>query len=103
MTNRLGMAFQLTQNAARVGWYLGVNSVVDRESRRLGQSRSYQPRRPVPTRGQLMRELGALLLEDARGVRDGLYPPNEGEDGSLRQHMGRLSACLLYTSPSPRD
>lgn len=94
MTNRLGMAFQLTQNATRVGWYLGVNAIVERESRRLGQSRSYQPRRPVPTRGDLMQELGALLMDDARGVRDGLFPPNESEDGSLGQHMRRLTAML---------
>jgi len=94
MANPLGMAVQLTQSAARIGWYLGVNALAEQRARRLGHNRTYTPQRPVPTRAALLRSLGDLLLEDARAVRDGLYPPMEAEDGPLPQHIRRVSAML---------
>jgi ubiquinone/menaquinone biosynthesis C-methylase UbiE len=90
MANSLGMATQLAQNALRFGWYYGVNWLADRQAGQLRARQPYRPTRPVPTREALLAELGRLLLADAEGVRDGLYPPIDDEGLALGDHLDRL-------------
>jgi hypothetical protein len=40
MTNALGMATQLAGNAARFGWYSGINWLLARQAQSLGPSQS---------------------------------------------------------------
>jgi ubiquinone/menaquinone biosynthesis C-methylase UbiE len=90
MANSLGMAAQLAQNALRFGWYYGVNWLADRQAGRLSARLPYRPTLPVPTRDAILADLAQLLLADARGVRDGLYPPIDDEGLSLADHIQRL-------------
>ena len=107
MADYLGMGAQLAGNAARVGWYTGLNWLLERESRRLGAEagggedarRGYRPRRPVPTRDELSAELRRLMIADAELVRDGLLPPFGDEPEGLVDHVGRIR-CMFADLPS---
>ena len=90
MANPLGMASQLAHNALRFGWYWGVNQLADRKAERLGARVPYRPTRPVPSREAILAEVGRLLIADAEGVRDGIYPPIDDEGLALGDHLGRL-------------
>lgn len=93
MTDTLGMAAQLAQNAVRFGWYSGVGWLMAREARRLGAPPRYAPQRPVPGNAAVMAELRALFLADAAAVREGLYPQSEPA-GSLADHLQSLRAMF---------
>lgn len=95
MADRLGQAAQLAGNAVRVGWYSGVNWLAGRESARHGGQSTYRPTRPVPSRQQLMDDMGELMRADAELVRDGLAAADGAEPaGGLADHLGRLAAML---------
>ena len=94
MSNSIAMGAQLALNAARLGWFYGINRMVDAQSRRLGQHRTYKPERPVPERQELMGALGSLILADADGVRRGLYPPMESGNEGIAIHVGRVREML---------
>lgn len=100
MADHLGMAAQLAGNALRFGWYTGLNWLLDQRARRIAALPRYRPSRPVPTRAELFADLRDLLVRDAEGVRDGLYPPLEDEGGDLREHLRRLSAMFADMSES---
>lgn len=93
MADTLGMATQLAGNAVRFGWYSGVNWLLSREARRLGNSPRYTPTRPVPSDAELMADLRALFVRDAAAVREGLYPPVEPV-GTIANHMRQLRAMF---------
>lgn len=93
MADTLGMATQLAGNAVRFGWYSGVNWLLNREARRLGNRPRYTPTRPVPSDAELMADLRALFLRDAAAVREGLYPPAEPV-GTIADHMRQLRAMF---------
>ena len=99
----VGMGAQLAGNALRVGWYSGLNWIMERESRRIAAdagdggpaaARRYVPSRPVPTREALMAELRRLMVADAALVRDGLLPPLADEPEGLVEHIGRLREMI---------
>lgn len=94
MADRLGMAADVGAGVLRIGWFLAVNMLAEREAKRLGASRNYTPTRPMPTRAELLRDLRELLAADAAGVRDGLYPPIELRPARTREHLVRLRAML---------
>ncbi len=94
MSNPLAMGAQLATNAARFGWFYGVNRLMDGQARRLGQKPGYRPRRPVPTQQELMVGLANLFLADAEAVRRGAYPPMDAEPEALMQHFGRLRSMF---------
>lgn len=95
MANTLGMGMQLAQNAARFGWYYGVNRLLERQARQVPQQApQYRPTRPVPSQRELFVELGKLMVADAAAVRDGLYPPMEDEAVAPREHFKRLRAMF---------
>jgi ubiquinone/menaquinone biosynthesis C-methylase UbiE len=93
MTDTLGMAAQLAQNAVRFGWYSGVAWLLGRQARRLGAPPRYAPQRPVPSDAELMAALRAVFLADAAAVREGLYPQSEPA-GSLAEHLQSLRAMF---------
>jgi len=93
MADTLGMATQLAGNAARFGWYSGLNWLLARQARRLGPRPRYSPKRPVPSDAELMADLRALFVADAAAVREGLYAPAEPA-GSLARHMRDLRAMF---------
>ena len=93
MADPLAMATQLAGNAARFGWYSGINWLLARETQRLGTRPRYTPERPVPSRAELMAALRALLVRDAKAVGEGIYPPAEPA-GTIVQHMGQLRAMF---------
>lgn len=94
MTDTLGMAARLAGNSIRFGWYYGINWLLDRQAQRLHARPSYRPERPVPTRQQLLADLGRLFIEDAARVRDGIYPADEDMPGTLTDYLARLRALM---------
>ena len=94
MSNTFGMGAQLAANAARFGWFYGVNRYMDGQAQRLGQKPGYRPKRPVPKQQELMGALANLFLADAEAVRRGLYPPMDAEPTSLMPLIGRLQGML---------
>lgn len=94
MANSLALAAQLGGNALRFGWYYGVNRLVEREASRLGGRPSYRPRRPVPNQRELLADLAALFLADARAVSEGRYPPTVDEGVGLGRDIVRIRRML---------
>jgi ubiquinone/menaquinone biosynthesis C-methylase UbiE len=90
MSGPIDMGVQLAASAARVGWFYGINQMVDARARGAGQKPGYRPKRPVPAQRELMGSLGELLLADATAVRDGVAPPPDTETLSMSDHVGRL-------------
>jgi ubiquinone/menaquinone biosynthesis C-methylase UbiE len=94
MSHPIAMGAQIATNAARFGWYYGINSIVDRQTQRLGRRPRYRPRRPVPETQELMGALASLFLADAQAVRRGLYPPAEAEPGGALGALARVRDML---------
>jgi ubiquinone/menaquinone biosynthesis C-methylase UbiE len=84
------MTQQLAGQGARLAWYLSINRLLAQRADALGSHPTYRPTRPVPTRAELMRDLGQLLLADAEAVRQGLYPAMPEAADSPREHMRRI-------------
>ena len=103
MADPLAMAAQLGGNIVRLGWYSGLNRLVERRALSLGAVKTpadetptsgEAPRGPYPTRAELMGALRQLLLDDARAVGEGLYPPTADEARDLAADLGRLRLML---------
>ncbi len=94
MANTIGMATRLAGNSLRFGWYYGINWLLDRQAQRLGTRPRYSPARPVPSRQELLADLGRLFVEDAARVRDGLYPADEDLPGGLGDYAARLRRMI---------
>lgn len=92
--DRLGSAFQFAQSVARMSWYSGVNALLRRHYRQMGQATDFSPSRPVPTRQELIGDVRSLLRRDADAVAAGLYPP--GDEEALRpfEYLSRLRAMF---------
>jgi ubiquinone/menaquinone biosynthesis C-methylase UbiE len=93
MADTLGMAAQLAGNAARFGWYSGLNWLLARQAQRFGPRPRYKPQAPVPSDAELMVDLRKLFLADAKAVAEGLYPPVEPA-GTLSRHIGDVRAMF---------
>ena len=93
MANTIGMAQRLAGNSIRFGWYYGVNWFVDRQAQRLHARPRYHPERPVPSRQELLSDLGKLFVQDAARVRDGIYPPDDVPSG-LADYVARMRLML---------
>ena len=94
MTDTLGMAAQLAGNALRFGWYYGVSQLVERRATALIRTPRYRPAGLVPSLHELLSDLGALFLQDAAAVREGIYPPTGGEATGFAEHLVRLRQML---------
>lgn len=94
MRDTVGMARHLAAQAARTGWYWGLSRLIDQQTKRAGLASRYKPARPVPTFQQLLADLGRLLVEDARAVRDGRYPPMPEAGDTASQYLARIRAML---------
>lgn len=90
----VGMVADLGAGMAQVGWYLGVNWLMEREAKRHGGFPKYKPKRPVPSRNALLQDLRQLMLADAQAVRAGLYPPMELRPSKARDHFKRLRGMM---------
>ena len=98
----------------RVGWYFGLNRIVDWQAQRLAPKRPVEamaasvsgpqvPARtlPVPTTQEILADLGQLVLRDAAAVREGLYPPMPEADGPI-ELLARTRAMLADLPESTR-
>jgi ubiquinone/menaquinone biosynthesis C-methylase UbiE len=94
MANILGMAAQLAGNSFRFGWYYGVSWLAGRQAARRGPQPRFRPNGPLPSMQDVLRDLAELFMNDAAGVRDGLYPPMEGTPGSGADHLARVWEML---------
>ncbi len=94
MSDALGMAARLASNSIRFGWYYGLNQLLDRRAQRLHARPSFRPERPVPTRQELLADLGRLFIEDAARVRDGIYAAGEEMPGTLPDYFVRLRELM---------
>ena len=93
MSDNLAMAAQLAAQSLRVGWYFALNRALDWRTSRLNEeikAPRYRPTRPVPSRQELLADLGQLLVSDALNVREGLYPPMDDDAASLPGHLARV-------------
>lgn len=94
MRDTVSMARHLAAQAARTSWYWGLSRLIDQQTRRAGLASTYKPVRPVPTFQALLADLGRLLVEDARAVRDGRYPPMPEAADTPGQYLARIRAML---------
>lgn len=94
MRDTVSMTRHLAAQAARTGWYWGLSRLVDQQTRRAGLASEYKPARPVLTFQELLADLGKLLVEDARAVRDGRYPPMPEAGDTAGQYLARVRAML---------
>ncbi len=94
MADRIGMAADVGAGALRIGWFLGVNYLMERAAGPQGARSDFKPTRPVPDRGALLRDVRNLIARDAGAVRDGLYPPIELRPGYTRAHLMRLREMM---------
>ena len=94
MANTLGMVTQLAGQSLRLGWYFALNRLVEQRTAQSGAVRRAKPTRPVPGLGELLADVGQLLLSDAMAVRDGLYPPMEDEVATPLSHLARARSML---------
>ncbi len=92
------MSAQLAGQAVRLGWYWGLSRLIDRQTKAAGLASSYKPKRPVPKFQELLAELGRLLLDDAKAVRDGRYPPMP-EGGDTPAHYLKRVRDMLADVP----
>jgi ubiquinone/menaquinone biosynthesis C-methylase UbiE len=90
MSNPLAMAAQLANQTARFGWYFGVNRMLERQSKSLGEVSTYKPTRAVPSTREMMTDLAQLMLADAAAVMAGVYPPLPDAGDTPGQHLGRI-------------
>jgi ubiquinone/menaquinone biosynthesis C-methylase UbiE len=93
MANTIDMGVHLAGQSLRIGWYYGVGMLADRAAGRIDRPH-YKPSKPLPSRWELLMDLGALVLADAAAVRDGVYPPLGDEPGSPVEHVSRLRQML---------
>lgn len=94
MAHPLSAAAHLTAQAMRIGWFYGLNRLLEREAGRIGPARpKVVPSRPVPSQRELFADLGSLLLADAAAVRDGLYPAMEDDEQPL-DHLARVRSMF---------
>lgn len=95
MADRIGMMTHFAVQALRAGWYIGLRELADRRVSRSGPVASaVEPRRPMPSSRRILRDLGRLLLADARNVRDGVYPPPLEDPAWFARQFGRGRAML---------
>jgi ubiquinone/menaquinone biosynthesis C-methylase UbiE len=94
MRNPAGMTAQFANQAARLGWYWGLSRLLERQSRDAGLAPTYKPQRPVPAFRDMLADLGQLLVEDARAVGEGRYPPMPETGDSLGTHLSRIRAMI---------
>ena len=85
MANSLGMGLQAAVQAARFGWYFGLNRAVEWQTSRLQATPPPRVKAPgpAPTQQEILAELAQLFLRDAAAVRDGLFPPTSSDEGPL--------------------
>ena len=96
MASSLDMAFRLAANTARVGWFYGVNRLMERSFRpRDGRGGApVEITRPVPTQQELFADLRNLVIADADDARRGIHRALELPPARLSAHLGRLRAML---------
>ena len=93
MADTIGMAAQAAGQVVRFGFYMGLNRLVDWRTSALGRAPTEKPRGPIPSQGELLRDLMSVLMQDAAAVRDGLYPPMSDEP-SLPLQLTRIREML---------
>jgi ubiquinone/menaquinone biosynthesis C-methylase UbiE len=94
MANTLGMAAQLAGQSLRFAWYFALNRLLDWRTDQLGKGARYRPRHPVPSLEELIASQAQLLFDDARAVRDGLYPPLDDDATPPLRHLARVRAMF---------
>lgn len=93
--DKIGQAAQIAGNYLRFGWYSGVGWFATRESSRIAPPKPVERKYPVPSRQELLADLGDLFRRDAELVRDGLAAASAGEAASgIADHVARLAAML---------
>jgi ubiquinone/menaquinone biosynthesis C-methylase UbiE len=90
MTNQLGMLGQLVHHSVRVGWYFALARILEQQTERHGGRRAVRRSLPAPALGELMRDIGALLLKDAAAVGSAIYPSMHDEHGSPLDYLLRV-------------
>jgi ubiquinone/menaquinone biosynthesis C-methylase UbiE len=94
MRDPAAMTAQFAGQAARLGWYWGLSRLIERQSRDAGLAPAYKPKRPVPPFRDMLADLGQLLVEDARAVGEGRYPPMPETGDSFSTHLSRIRAMM---------
>lgn len=95
MADRIAMATQLARQAAKAGWFFGLHEFTGRMTTLRGQGVApYKPTRPTPTMRDLIGDIGQLLVEDAKNVGDGVYPPIDEGPRTIMDGIDRLRRML---------
>jgi len=103
MADNLAMAAQLAGQSARCGWYFALRMLAGQQASKLGKAATFKPSGPVPTRNELLADLGALIVDDARAVGDGLYPVAEPQSWPIGDYFGRLREMIADVPRATRQ
>ncbi len=103
MAGPFDMAVQLASNAARIGWFYGINRIVadrltahdeDRPKPADSSTRPPTPKRAMPSRAELFAALRDLMIEDANDARSGIHRATGMRPDALPRHLMRLAAMF---------
>jgi ubiquinone/menaquinone biosynthesis C-methylase UbiE len=88
MPHRLEAYTHLATQTLRTGYYAALYRLTNRKAAGLGNGRVHiEITRPVPGLWTLLQDVIKLQAQDARNVRDGIYPAPIEEGGSLSSHI----------------
>ncbi len=95
MENRLEAYAHMAGQTLRTGWYATLLRLTNREVSRRGQDH-VKPvvTKPVPSQWTLLQDVLKLQAQDAKNVKDGIYPLPVEEDGSVREHLAAVRQML---------
>lgn len=97
MPDALAYAAQATGSALRLGWYFGLNRLVAWQTptvKAASESASEPSRKPMPSLRDLIADIGALMLRDAKNVREGHYPTSERKPEAFADEIARVRELL---------
>ena len=89
MANRLEAYTHLAGQTLRTGWYAALYRLTNREVSRLGENGEGRiaVTKPTPKSWALIQDVLKLQAQDARNVKDGLYPIPIEDDVSLGNYV----------------
>jgi ubiquinone/menaquinone biosynthesis C-methylase UbiE len=88
MPHRLEAYAHLAAQTLRTGYYAALYRLTNQKAAGLGTGRlPIEISRPVPGLWTLLQDVMKLQAQDARNVRDGIYPAPVEEGGSLSSHI----------------
>jgi ubiquinone/menaquinone biosynthesis C-methylase UbiE len=95
MSNRFEAYAHLASQTLRTGWYAALYRLTNRQAARMSEDGAgVEITRPIPNLWMLLQDVLRLQAQDARNVRDGIYPLPIEDRGSLTSHIEAVRRML---------